>query len=648
MCSSQSEADITSPLPRLRARRKASKVDFIDEPDDTDEETEKIEKLIEAEGYMDFFPSKVTKKKGRPRKAAIRSKDTNKTDDAKIEKNNNDDFDNIGGQELRSMNTTKHDISTDSNTSTASKILKMVQDHQASLPCGASGLVGPGQGPVQLNLQRPSKPKEGKAGSMRRDQNSDNWIVKSSITATESGNSSSVENKNSIKIDDTSVDTNSSVDIGAQSQAMINTSKCDTNAESSKSVSMRSKVTITNSVRDKVTKMDFVSGEAGDIGEENDNREKLVEAEDDTDFVPDEENVVQRNKNWECPRKVAKIENISRNDEMNYENDRTEEEQAVINLTMNDTSTDSNQSPPVKTEARFQQEPLHGGRSQMRPGSGQHEDNQRRSWMNENEEGRSTILPGAGKYQQSDNLRLGIGEEKIPEPMRTNNLVDVEGQKFNSKAPHSQTNKLFPRESTSGQSKPGQPRMLRPIRPKIEEKPSPRIIGPGQYRQLVSQSRGMVRKPVRTQVTGFRMPRPTSVTGLSGIVPRGGSYSHRRALSLPQNNNTQGIRAPSPQASHYPTHTQEALGKLSNMGTSFTMIQTPPPPASSRGEWNIPPGISISRIQEPAPGSGMTVPSLASALRMLGESEGTKRTVSYKLTENQIMAMKVLGFKQEP
>jgi len=629
MCSSQSEADITSPLPRLRARRKASKVDFIDEPDDTDEETEKIEKLIEAEGYMDFCPSKVTKKKGRPRKAVIRSKDTNKTDDAKTEKNNNDDYDNIAGQEFKSMNTTNHNTSTETNTSTAVKIQKMVRDHQASLPCGASGLWS-----VQLKLQRPSIPIDDKTGPMMGDRNRDNWIVKRSTTATESGNSSSVENKNSIKIDNTSVDTNSSVDIGGQSQAMIN--------------SMRSKVTITNSVRDKVTKMDFVSGEAGDIGEENDNREKLVEAEDDTDFVPDEENVVQRNKNWECPRKVAKIENISRNDEMNYENDRTEEEQAVINLTMNDTSTDSNQSPPVKTEARFQQEPLHGGRSQMRPGSGQHEDNQRRSWMNENEEGRSTILPGAGKYQQSDNLRLGIGEEKIPEPMRTNNLVDVEGQKFNSKAPHSQTNKLFPRESTSGQSKPGQPRMLRPIRPKIEEKPSPRIIGPGQYRQLVSQSRGMVRKPVRTQVTGFRMPRPTSVTGLSGIVPRGGSYSHRRALSLPQNNNTQGIRAPSPQASHYPTHTQEALGKLSNMGTSFTMIQTPPPPASSRGEWNIPPGISISRIQEPAPGSGMTVPSLASALRMLGESEGTKRTVSYKLTENQIMAMKVLGFKQEP
>merc|ERR1719193_1711829 len=232
----------------------------------------------------------------------------------------------------------------------------MVRDHQASLPCGASGLWL-----EQLKLQRPSIPKDDNAGPMTRDRNRDNWIVKRSTTATESGNSSSVENKNSIKIDNTSVDTNSSVDIGGQSQAMINTSKCDTNAESSKSVGMKSKVTITNSVRDKVTKMDFVSGEAGDIGEENDNREKLVEAEDDKDFVPDEENVVQRNKNWECPRKVAKIENISRNDEMIYDNNRTEEEQAVINLTMNDTSTDSNQSPPVKTEARFQQEHLLGG-----------------------------------------------------------------------------------------------------------------------------------------------------------------------------------------------------------------------------------------------------------------------------------------------
>merc|ERR1719193_2803325 len=122
----------------------------------------------------------------------------------------------------------------------------MVRDHQASLPCGASGLWL-----EQLKLQRPSIPKDDNAGPMTRDRNRDNWIVKRSTTATESGNSSSVENKNSIKIDNTSVDTNSSVDIRGQSQSMINTSKCDTSAESSTStsVSVRSKVTITNRVR---------------------------------------------------------------------------------------------------------------------------------------------------------------------------------------------------------------------------------------------------------------------------------------------------------------------------------------------------------------------------------------------------------------
>merc|ERR1711936_1309204 len=284
--------------------------------------------------------------------------------------------------------------------------------------------------------------------------------------------------------------------------------------------------------------------------------------------------------------------------------------------------------------ARFQEESLHGGsRGQMRPGRDQ--DGLRTpSCIEDNM---------TGMYQQRDNH--GLGGARSLEPMSKSNLINVEGQKFHTKAPQNQTNKLFP-PPTSGQSKSGQPRMLRPIRPNMDEKLTPRITGPGQYPQCVSQSKGIVRKLGLTPVKGLRMPRPTQVTGLSGIVSRGGSHSLRRAHSFPQNNNTQNIRAPTPQPSHYPA--QAALGKLSNMGTSFTRIQTPPPLASSLGEWNLPPGISISRISESGPGSGMTVASLASALLMLGETEGTKRTVSYRLTESQIMALNIFGFKQEP
>jgi len=627
MCSSQSEADTASSLPRVRARRKASKVDFIDGPVDTDEENEKIEKLVEAEGDTDFFPSEVAKKKGRPRKADSRNKDTIKTDDAKTEKNNNDE---IAGQESKSMHTTNTDTSADSSTSTPAKNMKMAKVHEAS------GLAGLGQGSVQLKLQRSSIPKDDNAGPILRNRNRDKWIVKRSVTATsESGNSSTVENKNSINIENTSIVKKYSVDIDGQSHSIINSSKCHTSEESSTSVSVKSKVIMANNVRDKVTKTDYVSGEAGDTGEENDNGEKHVEVEGDTDF-PDEGNV-SKNRKW----KIARIENIFKiNDdetEINYDDNRTEEQQAVINLTMNDTSTDSNQSPHVETMvmARFQQESLHGGsRGQIRPG--QDQDGLRTPCIEDNVE---------GKYQQRDNH--GLGGARSLEPVSKSNLIDVEGQKFHSKAPQNQTNQLFPPPaSTSGQSKPGQPRMLRPIRPKMDKKSTPRITGPGQYPQCVSQSEGMVRKPGLTPVKGLRMLRPTQVTGLSGIVSRGGSHSLRRAHSFPQNNNTQNIRAPTPQPSNYPA--QAALGKLSNMGTSFTRIQTPPPLASSLGEWNLPPGISISRIKESGPGSGMTVASLASALHMLGETEGTKRTVSYRLTESQIMALNILGFKQEP
>merc|ERR1712179_169892 len=213
--------------------------------------------------------------------------------------------------------------------------------------------------------------------------------------------------------------------------------------------------------------------------------------------------------------------------------------------------------------------------------------------------------------------------------------------------------------------------MLRPIRPRMKKISGPRISGgPCPYHHRGSQSQGMVRKPGPTPVTGFRMPgrypstrlrmhgpdpslghrMPGSapVTGLSGFVARG--ESHRRALSFPPNK-AQNIRSQTPQSEpnvrHYPT--QAALSKFSNMGTTLAWKQSPPsPPASSCGEWNLPPGISISRIQGSGPVSGMTVTSLANALNMLGEREGTKRTVSYRLTEQQIMALETLGFEQEP
>ena len=256
---------------------------------------------------------------------------------------------------------------------------------------------------------------------------------------------------------------------------------------------------------------------------------------------------------------------------------------------------------------KFEQEPLHG-------------------------DGRPMIT-GPSKYIQGVKQTLGFGGIMRP-AMKTNNLDEKDGHEYHSKILQNPTKKLNPTRSSSGQL---QPRMLRPIRPKMEKKAGPRMPAPGQYPQHGSHSVGMVRNP---------RPSPVRGRGLSGIVPSG--VSHRRALSFPQPqiNYRQNACALVPQSnvSHYPTKT--ALGESSNMSTSVSRMQSPPS-ASNSSEWNLPPGISISRIKQSSPGSGMTVTSLASALHMLGERTGIKRMVSYRLTEKQILALKTLGFEQE-
>merc|ERR1719427_33234 len=147
------------------------------------------------------------------------------------------------------------------------------------------------------------------------------------------------------------------------------------------------------------------------------------------------------------------------------------------------------------------------------------------------------MVTGSGKFKLSDNQRTGI---------------------------------------SSVQLKPGQPRMLRPIRPKMEKKSGPRISGRGHNHNRSSQRQGVVRHSGPISVTGQRMPRgapsarmpgpappaglrahgPTPVRGLTGIDATGGS--HRRALSFPQYRKAQNIRSPSPPQSEsndlqYPT-----------------------------------------------------------------------------------------------
>jgi len=617
MCSSQSEADVTSPLPRVRVRRKASNVDFVDGPVDTDEEIEKIEKLVEADGDTDFLPSKVAKKRGRPRKV-IKNKNTTKTGDAKTEMNNNDD---IAGKESRSKNTTNHDKSTNLNTSTPSKSMKMARVHQEPLPGGASGLVDPG--PDQLKLKSPSL-KEDNAGPMTIDPGEYKHLDTSMLT-TKLGNFSSVNNKNTTK--NTCVDVNKSVDMVGKSHSMVNSSKCtSTSTESATNTSVRSNVTM----------VDFLSAGPRDTDEENYSTEKLVVADNDKDFVPGEENIVSKYTKRECPRKVTQNENIYKvDDETETINDSgTEEQNSIINLSTSDTSTDSNGSFPPKTVvmARYQRELPHDGST----ATSSPRDSSAPSLMS---------VPSPSVGTSSGKSRY----EQIRDDIIAERNAQLQAMGFFDDLAHAKS------EMTSKKSV---------VKQRVKAKKAKSISGPGHYHHRGSQ--GMVRKPGPTPVSGPRMPRrasstghrmpgpapstghrmqgPTPVSVLTGNVARGGT--HRRAPSYPHSINAQSIRAPTqqpePNVSHFPTQAAP-----SNMGgTTFTRKQSPPP-ASSYGGWNLPPGISISRIQESDPGTGMTMTSLASALNMLGEREGTRRNVSYRLTERQIMALKALGFEQE-
>jgi len=643
MCSSQSEAEIASPLRSVRVRRKASNVDFIDGPIDTDEENEKIENLVEAEGDTDFLPPpKVAKKRGRHRKA-VKNRNLSKTNDAKTVMNNNDD---IAGKESQSTNTTNHesintinhDTSTESNTSTPSKSMKMARVHEEPPPGSASGSVDPG--PDLFKLKSPSILKVDTAGPMIIDPGKYKHLEANSLgmlTTRKLSNCSSVKNKNTTKTENTCIDKIKSVDMGGEPHSMINSSKSDKSIESTTSANVRSKDAM----------VDFVSAGAEDTDEENDNMEKLIMAENDTDFVPDEGNIVQKNANRVCPGKVAQNENIYKmDDETKMNNDNgTEEQNFTITLSTSDTSTDSNRSFQTKTVARRQRELLHDGSSVS-------------------SSPRDSPSPSLSVLSPSVGISSGKSRyEQIRDDIIAERNEQLQAMGFFESLAAAKA------EMTSKKSAV-KPRLVKAKKAKMKKMSGPRVSGPGpgQYHHRGSQSLGMVRKPGPSPVTGLRMPRrapstglrmpgpapsaglrmhgPISVTGQTGIVGRGGY--HRGVPSYPPNKKEQNIRPPTPQpepnVSHYPT--QATLSKFSNMGTTLTRKQSPPP-ASSCGEWNLPPGISISRIQDPDPGTGMTMTSLASALHLLGEREGTRRNISYRLTERQIMALKALGFEQE-
>jgi len=159
---------------------------------------------------------------------------------------------------------------------------------------------------------------------------------------------------------------------------------------------------------------------------------------------------------------------------------------------------------------------------------------------------------------------------------------------------------------------PKQPRMLRPVRPLLKTR---RPVG------YSGHGLGGIRK--RLDTTAIR---PDMFSTMPTNVTRKASFRPQSTLLPIQFNNN-------PPSS-------PVLDRLSSYSGVTVKKQSPPPTPTT--SWNIPPGITVSKtISETKP--AITLNSLATALKMLGQVEGERRVVRFMLTEGQINALKTLG-----
>jgi len=177
---------------------------------------------------------------------------------------------------------------------------------------------------------------------------------------------------------------------------------------------------------------------------------------------------------------------------------------------------------------------------------------------------------------------------------------------------------------TPRQARPGQPRMLRPPKP-------------GRGRS-------------RARPAGQAWPRPGAGARRSLAFP-GPRLSNPRSLapmmrnaSHPESQYFPVITPPPPQFLS-PSHS--AISKLTSLGVSIARERAPPP---TRQGWALPPGISMSRtspLSQAGQGPVMSISTLATSLLQLGQVEGKRRLVQYRLTDDQIRALNILGVGHE-
>ena len=201
--------------------------------------------------------------------------------------------------------------------------------------------------------------------------------------------------------------------------------------------------------------------------------------------------------------------------------------------------------------------------------------------------------------------------------------------------------------------RPGVPRMLRPPRPGMSSmlRP-PRSWMPSRIR---SPRPGM---PSMLQPPRLRMSNPDVMSNvprqggvrrpLAGAGPR---ISNPRSLAVVERNDQ---RVSCHVSSPYPvieipdspprsdSSPQAAMNKLTSLGVTIAKQSSTHHPTQG---WSPPPGISVTRTAEQGP--CLSISSLAAALHQLGQVEGRRRIVQFRLTESQVKALYNLGLKQE-
>jgi len=172
--------------------------------------------------------------------------------------------------------------------------------------------------------------------------------------------------------------------------------------------------------------------------------------------------------------------------------------------------------------------------------------------------------------------------------------------------------------------------LVRPAQPRMPRRPPGPGMGRGSARPTCPRPAGG-RGPM--VFPGPRLSNPRS------LVPMRRSSSHPQSQYFPVTSHPASYSHQEQTLTPSPCNSPN----LSNLDVSIIREIAPP----TRHGWVPPPGLSMVRVAATATEFTLAISTLATALHQLGQVEGRRRSVQYRLTEEQIRALSTLGVGQE-